>query len=380
MPPSSCLTDLGVCRHCPAFPRHTLPQVWGAVEETLGPHAGYTRDRSDSGIDIHAPLMSVAGLDSLGAVELRGALERRLGMTLPPTLVFDYPSIAALMEYLQTRIPPSLSPDSTISPSHGSMGCGGAEHAGGDAAAVRCATAHTSAHCGVPHSIIGSPESTLLLKQPAVILALASRLPGHEQVYRSCLDAVGTVPLSWRWDADADWVQHLSRDGGSAPGMLAPRFLAALHGVAHFDAAAFNISGPEASLMDPQQRLLLEAAAEVLASATVGQQSSKQQRAYFASPAQAALFQDSPTGVSPAKEDAKGSSQPGRWKLDRLACGSFVGVSSQDYLKLAAMQRAAGAREQALQPRHGDCLAFQQLGRDSTEPAVSGYSATGECV
>lgn len=42
-----------------------------------------------------------AGLDSLGAVELRNSLEGSLHMQLPGTLVFDYPSTAALVDYLQ---------------------------------------------------------------------------------------------------------------------------------------------------------------------------------------------------------------------------------------------------------------------------------------
>jgi acyl carrier protein len=55
-----------------------------------------------------------AGLDSLGAVELRNALEARLGaggtagsggLSLPPTLVFDYPSAAAIAGLVMQRLP-----------------------------------------------------------------------------------------------------------------------------------------------------------------------------------------------------------------------------------------------------------------------------------
>jgi 3-oxoacyl-(acyl-carrier-protein) synthase len=41
-----------------------------------------------------------AGLDSLGAVELRNTLAQSVGMELPGTMVFDYPSVGALAGYL----------------------------------------------------------------------------------------------------------------------------------------------------------------------------------------------------------------------------------------------------------------------------------------
>jgi acyl carrier protein len=52
------------------------------------------------------PLMA-AGLDSLGAVELKNSLEGRLGLQLPGTLVFDYPTTAALAGYVATRLQPA---------------------------------------------------------------------------------------------------------------------------------------------------------------------------------------------------------------------------------------------------------------------------------
>ena len=41
-----------------------------------------------------------AGLDSLGAVELRNALSESFNMELPASLAFDYPTSAALIAYL----------------------------------------------------------------------------------------------------------------------------------------------------------------------------------------------------------------------------------------------------------------------------------------
>jgi hypothetical protein len=46
-----------------------------------------------------------AGLDSLGSVELRNTLEASLALTLPPTLVMDYPTAAAIAAYAAAKMP-----------------------------------------------------------------------------------------------------------------------------------------------------------------------------------------------------------------------------------------------------------------------------------
>ncbi|MCV7074459.1 acyl carrier protein, partial [Mycobacterium szulgai] len=44
------------------------------------------------------------GLDSRGAVELRNRLAQATGLTLPATVIFDYPNVAAVVGYLRERL------------------------------------------------------------------------------------------------------------------------------------------------------------------------------------------------------------------------------------------------------------------------------------
>lgn len=57
----------------------------------------------------HASSMHVhaGGFDSLAAVELTHKLGQALGLDLPGTLVFDYPSVKAMAAHLLGRIPPN---------------------------------------------------------------------------------------------------------------------------------------------------------------------------------------------------------------------------------------------------------------------------------
>ena len=74
-------------------------------------------------LDSAQPLMA-AGLDSLGAVELRNSLQGRLGVELPSTLVFDYPTVDAISQFITTKIQPAqpdLSSGALIQSVHGGV-------------------------------------------------------------------------------------------------------------------------------------------------------------------------------------------------------------------------------------------------------------------
>lgn len=55
------------------------------------------------------PLME-AGLDSLGAVDLRNSMTSVFGVELPPTATLDYPTVDALAKFIASSVVP---PDST---------------------------------------------------------------------------------------------------------------------------------------------------------------------------------------------------------------------------------------------------------------------------
>ena len=56
----------------------------------------------------HLPLdqgLFELGVDSLAALDLRTHLEQLLGQSLPATLIFEYPTVAALIGGIEARLP-----------------------------------------------------------------------------------------------------------------------------------------------------------------------------------------------------------------------------------------------------------------------------------
>lgn len=63
------------------------------------------RDILGDSLGLDDPLMA-AGLDSLGAVELRNSLQRSLNIELPATFIFDYPTVRAMNSYISQNVQP----------------------------------------------------------------------------------------------------------------------------------------------------------------------------------------------------------------------------------------------------------------------------------
>jgi hypothetical protein len=154
-------------------------------------------------INVSEPLMA-AGLDSLGAVELRNSLEGRLGLQLPSTLVFDYPTVAAIAGFISTSLGAS------------------------EPAAEATSDADVPAASSLDLAVSGSSGASGLLS----VTGMATRSPGGALEAPIMPDAMAAIPTS-RWGADVQLTQDMPA-----------RFGAFLSGAFLFDAAAFSIASP----------------------------------------------------------------------------------------------------------------------------------------
>jgi 3-oxoacyl-(acyl-carrier-protein) synthase/NAD(P)-dependent dehydrogenase (short-subunit alcohol dehydrogenase family)/acyl carrier protein len=176
-------------------------------------------------VDVYEPLMQ-AGLDSLGAVELRNALNARFGLDLVPTVTIDYPTVAALAGHILTAVGENNS---------GAM----IENVGSPTELMSLSSWDSNGAGSVPIALVSS----------------SSMLPSGPHGAAPSFDTISNVPLS-RWDVDS--FAEIS------PNAWEPRFGSFVAGAEAFDAVAFATSRPEAVYMDPQQRILMERTGEVI--------------------------------------------------------------------------------------------------------------------
>jgi myxalamid-type polyketide synthase MxaB len=167
-------------------------------------------------LDVDQPFTNY-GLDSKEAVNLAGELEDWLGTRLSPTLLWQYPTIATLSQYLSQE-------DITVE----------------------------------QEKVVSKAS------EPIAIIGLGCRFPqapnpeAFWELLHNGVDAITEVPKE-RWDAGAFYDTNLS-----IPGKMNTRWGGFLDKIGHFDAAFFGISPREAKRMDPQQRLLLEVTWEAI--------------------------------------------------------------------------------------------------------------------
>ncbi|MEH0542182.1 beta-ketoacyl synthase N-terminal-like domain-containing protein [Streptomyces sp. B21-105] len=201
------------------------------------PADGHADAPTDLPMDVPMDLpLADLGMSSRDAVVLAGELSRLTGRELPATLLWEAPTVEALVAHL-------------------------------------CATAsqHTTAHLTAARHTAAEHASVALaapvpagLGEPVAVIGVGCRLPGgvrgpagYWRLLCEGVDAIGRVPAD-RW-----------RDFAAFPPDDAPTHGGYLDDVAGFDADFFRVTPREAAVMDPQQRILLEVVRETLDHAAV---------------------------------------------------------------------------------------------------------------
>ncbi|MFE3451212.1 beta-ketoacyl synthase N-terminal-like domain-containing protein [Nonomuraea sp. NPDC059194] len=222
-------------------------------------------------VDPDRPLQEF-GLSSRDAMGIAGELAELVGRELPPTLVWEHPTINRLATALSPPAPhphsaPDLHSDPRLHSGPGPHSGPAGPHFGpaegpSSAPVVGAEGSRTARVAGIaerPSEPIGGRSF-----EPIAVVGVGCRLPGAEgpEAFWDLLvqgrDAVRTVPEG-RWERfgdgtarTAEALDRTTRHGG---------FLDDIEG---FDAEFFGIPPGEAATMDPQQRLLLETAWDAL--------------------------------------------------------------------------------------------------------------------
>lgn len=213
---------------------------------------------SPTAVDPHRTFKDL-GFDSLMALELLNRLSLIADLSLSPTLAFNYPTTAAVAEYLLLRLTNQATVDQV--PGHrGSKPLDDVSESPAPNGEGR--TAARAQHDA--RAPLGETERNA--REPIAIVGIGCRYPGDvrspEQLWElvaSGGDGISKFPTNRGWDIDAIFSATPGR-----PGTTYSDEGGFLHDAGEFDAGFFGIGAREALMMDPQQRLMLEVSWEAI--------------------------------------------------------------------------------------------------------------------
>ncbi|WP_394827934.1 SDR family NAD(P)-dependent oxidoreductase [Pendulispora albinea] len=215
-----------------AFLRREVARRVGLEPDDIGPRDGFM----------------AAGIDSLRATEIRVLLDAELDLSLPSSMLFDFPNVEALAEKLALVL--------------------GAAHASDPASDDPASDDPRSDHGAAQPASASSRDEPM--DGPIAIVGMGCRFPGgvrspddYWRLLIEGVDATTEIPGD-RWDKDA-------YDGRNpeALGTITTRRGGFLSEKDRFDPAFFNVAPREAPYIDPQHRVLLEVVWEAFEGAGV---------------------------------------------------------------------------------------------------------------
>ncbi|BBA33898.1 hypothetical protein sS8_1944 [Methylocaldum marinum] len=233
-------------------PAAAVPGISRDIEAFLQARvAEVTRLPADK-IGAHRPLEEF-GLDSLMITALNDRLAARFG-PLPATLFFEYPTLAALAEFLSAR------PEAGRPLPDGSR-CSAAATAVPETAPAACDPCRDdmpAVRRAGPDPTVGTDGARFDIAVIGVsgIYPEADTLEAFWDNLAAGRDSVTEVPRN-RWNSDEYYDPDRTR---AMQGKMYCKWGGFIDGVDCFDPAFFNISPREAKLMDPSERLFLQTA------------------------------------------------------------------------------------------------------------------------
>lgn len=223
-------TLLAELRRVPAKER--APVLLRNTQQVFSRVLGYEDIES---LDSNRPFSDI-GIDSLVSVEIKNKLSEILGINLPISLLYDYPSLGRLIDFLLKKVN------------------------------------HELDDRDVPRMSLSSDVSDVVneadKESEVAIIGLSCRFPGGvdspDKFWQLMLDRVDAIGefSNHRWDVD-----RFYEKGSKKPGKMYCKSAGLIDGAYSFDNEFFGISNGEVNALDPHHRVMLELSWEAIESA-----------------------------------------------------------------------------------------------------------------